>query len=445
LLAVALFAFAVADLITTVPYLRYLRVVLPPPTVLTLSTPTLAHHQGFYFPAPAALAMSVTLFVGCRAILPKGRPRRTGLTISAAVLTAVGLSRLLLASSYLFAGVYGLALGAAVAYLSFEGLAPEESFPVTFGRRQGSAAHLDLKGRRTDAVRSAMREQLGLEVTDVIAFGDEGSGGSTPLLMTLADGPRLFGKILATQHLRADRWYRMGRSMMYGQLEDETRFTSVRRLVEYEDYALRVLDDDGFTVAKTYGIVELTPNREYLLVTDFFEDAETLGHAEVSDAVIDDGVALVRRLWDEGLSHRDVKPANLLVVDGHMQVIDVSGLEIRPTSWRQAIDLANMLLVLALRTDAERVYRRALRSFTEDEIAEAFASAQGMAIPTELQAKLKEDGRDLLQRFRELCPPHHKVSIQRWSLRRIGLILSALMGVSIALYLAVDSLIAGLP
>ena len=159
-----------------------------------------------------------------------------------------------------------------------------------------------------------MRAQLGLAVAEVKAFGNEGSGGSTPLLMTLEDGRRIFGKILATSHVRADRWYRIGRTILYGRLEDETTFWSVRKLIEYEDYAIRVLDDEGFTVAHTYGIVELTPDREYLLATEFFEGAETLGHAEVDDQVIDDGIALVRRLWDAGLAHRDIKPANLLVV-----------------------------------------------------------------------------------------------------------------------------------
>ena len=77
-------------------------------------------------------------------------------------------------------------------------------------------------------------------------------------------------------------------------------------------------------------------------------------------------------------------------------MIDVSGLEIRPSSWRQAVDLANMLLVLALRTDPDRVYARALQSFTPEEIGEAFAAARGLAIPTELQRYLKEDPRDLV-------------------------------------------------
>jgi hypothetical protein len=71
--------------------------------------------------------------------------------------------------------------------------------------------------------------------------------------MTTADGTRLFGKILATSHVRSDRWYRIGRTIMYGRLEDETSFTSVRKLIEYEDYALRLLADEGFDVARTYG------------------------------------------------------------------------------------------------------------------------------------------------------------------------------------------------
>ena len=64
----------------------------------------------------------------------------------------------------------------------------------------------------------------------------------------------------------------------------------------------------------------------------------------------------MRRLWNAGLAHRDIKPANLLVKDGHLLVIDVAFAQVRPSPWREAVDLANMMLVLAVRTDAERVY-----------------------------------------------------------------------------------------
>ena len=65
---------------------------------------------------------------------------------------------------------------------------------------------------------------------------------------------------------------------------------------------------------------------------------------------------LVRPAWDAELGHRDIKPANLMVHEGQVKLIDVAFVQVRPSPWRQAIDLANMMLVLAVRTDAKRVY-----------------------------------------------------------------------------------------
>ena len=394
----------------------------------------------WHFPAFGMASLSITLWAMVVTLAPAGKPR-DGASVAAIVLgVLVVLARAYLGTTYPIAGLYSILLGSCIAATLLGWLAPDDSFPVSY-RRGGNAAHLDLAGARTEAVIRAMRDQLGIAVESLKPFGEEGSGGSTPLLMTTADGTRLFGKILATSHVRADRWYRIGRTALYGRLEDETSFSSVRRLIAYEDYALRLLDDDGFRVAHSYGIVELTPNREYLLVTEFFEGAETLGHAEVTDEVIDGGLELVRRLWDSGLAHRDVKPANLLVVEGELQVIDVSGLQIRPSPWREAVDLANMMLVLALKSDPDRVYGRALAYFKPEEIGEAFASAQGMAIPTELQRYLKEDERDLIGRFRELAPPYPKISIQRWGIRRIALIAGLLLGAAILVGWTVDAIL----
>jgi hypothetical protein len=103
-----------------------------------------------------------------------------------------------------------------------------------------------------------------------------------------------------------------------------------------------------------------------------------------------------------------------------------------------------MLLTLALRTDPERVYARATRVFTPEEIAEACASAVGLTVPTELQAKIRADGRPLLDRFRQLAPPRDRVSIQRWSAQRLLLTAGAALGTLILVGLFVDSLRAGL-
>ena len=71
----------------------------------------------------------------------------------------------------------------------------------------------------------------------------------------------------ARNHLRADRWYKLGRELLYSRLEDEKPFNTVRRLVQQEDYALQVCRDAGLPTPGPYGVVGLTPERKYLLST----------------------------------------------------------------------------------------------------------------------------------------------------------------------------------
>jgi hypothetical protein len=126
-------------------------------------------------------------------------------------------------------------------------------------------------------------------------------------------------------------------------------------------------------------------------------------------------------------------------------LIDVAFAAVRPTPWRQAVDLANMMLTLALCSSAEQVYERALRVFTPEEVGEAFAASRGVTIPSQLRSLLRTDGRDLLARFRELAPPTPPVAIQRWSMRRAGLTLAVLVAVLVALALLIANLaLAGL-
>jgi membrane-associated phospholipid phosphatase/tRNA A-37 threonylcarbamoyl transferase component Bud32 len=420
--------------------LRLLGVERPAPEGVESLTDRLT----FWFPSRPVASLTVTLVGMAFVLLPAGGRRRAALWVAVGLSFAYAIARLVLGADYLIDATYAVLVGFAAPLAAFAAFVPDDVFPVRYSRG-GKAAHLDLGGERGRAIVAAMADQLGFTVTEAKAFGLEGSGGSSPLRMRVQelDG-YLFAKVYSMSHLRADRWYRIGRTLLYGQLEDEVPFASVRRLVAYEDYALRLLDDVGVRVARSYGIVELTPNREYMLVTEFFEGSKTLGESEIDDTVIDEGLDLVHSLWDQGLAHRDLKPANLLVRDGHLQLVDVSGLEVRPTPWRQAVDLANMMLTLALQSEPDRVYERATQRFTPDEIGEAFAANVGLAVPTQVQQRLKEDPRPLMARFKELAPEHPPISIQRWSVRRIGLLVAAALSGVVLLAMLVDSVLAGL-
>jgi tRNA A-37 threonylcarbamoyl transferase component Bud32 len=386
--------------------------------------------QGFSLPSRPMAALAVTLFGMAYALVPGGRARFVAKCGAAGVLGALWIARTYLAVDHLSDLLLGVILGVTVPIVAFRWFVPGDVFPVRYGR--GKTAHLDVTGRRGDAIPRAVADQLGMEVLDVKPVGLEGSGGSTPLRLTLAPtdtGQRryAFAKLYAANHVRADRWYKLGRQIRYGALEDETPFQTVRRFVEWEDYTLRLLADHRLPTPAPYGVVEITPEREYMIVMEFFHGAVELGEAEVDDELIDQGLRLIRRLWEAGLAHRDVKPANLMVENGRLRLIDVFFVQVRPSPWRQAVDLANMMLVLALRTDAERVYRIALRHFSPEEIAEAFAATRGVASPTQVRTMLRQDGRDLIERFRALAPPRDPIRIQRWSARRIVLTLWVLL------------------
>jgi hypothetical protein len=381
----------------------------------------IASWGGYSAPPPPVAALTIFLVAIAYSLVVPGRPRTYAKVAITVVIAVFCLARMYLAVERPGDVLLGVALGVAIPVTAFRFFTPNEVFPVIY--RRGRAAHVDVTGRRGEAIRRAVHDQLGLTVLEIKPVGLESSAGSTPLRLQAAGDPDeyLFGKLYTKGHVRADRWYKLWRTILYGSLEDESPFKTVRRLVTYEDYALRLLQDIGVRTAKPYGIVEITPEREYLLVTEFFQGAVEIGEAEVDDGLIDQGLAMIRKLWDAGIAHRDIKPGNLMVRGGELLLIDVAFAQVRPSPWRQAVDLGNMMLVLAVRTDPRRVYQRALRQFTPAELSEAFAATRGVASPTQLRAFMRQDPRDLLDEFRKLAPERRPIALQRWSVRRVGL------------------------
>jgi tRNA A-37 threonylcarbamoyl transferase component Bud32 len=393
--------------------------------------------QGFAMPSLPIATLCAVLVSGLYALVPRGRLRQAGKWIAAGVVALVAFSRLYLAQDYPGDVVVAVLMGVTVPLVAFRLLVPSEVFPVTYRRHR--TAHLDITGARHDAIVRALEDQLGVIPIEISPFGLAASSGSTPLRVKVKGDPDtyLFAKLYAAAHLRSDRWYKLGRTLLYGNLEDEKAFNSVRRLVQYEDYALRLLRAAELPAPAPLGIVEITPDREYLVVMEFFDGAREIGDVEVDDSIIDQGLLLVRRMWEAGLAHRDIKPANLLVREGRLLLIDSAFAQVRPSPWRQAVDLANMMLVLALSSDARGVYKRAQAFFSTEEIAEAFAATRGLTMPSQLRGLMREQGRDLHAEFKHLLPYELRpIAIQRWSWRRVLLTVAALAAVMLGVLLA---------
>ena len=381
----------------------------------------IAGWAGYSAPALSVTILAFLLISIAYCLVVPGRPRTYAKAAIAVIVTVFCLAHLYLAVDHVDDLLLSVALGVAIPVSAFRFFTPNEVFPVAY--RRGNTAHVDVTGARGKAIRQGMRDQLGFTVTGITPVGLASSAGSTPLRLRVEGAPQeyLFAKLYTKGHVRADRWYKLWRTILYGSLEDEHPFQTVRRLAEYEDYALRLLQDAGIAVPRPYGIVEITPEREYMVVTEFFDGAVEIGGADLDDQLIDQGLLLIRALWDAGIAHRDIKPGNLMVRGGQLLLIDVAFAQVRPSPWRQAVDLGNMMLVLAIRTDPARVYRQALNYFTEAELAEAFAATRGVASPTQLRAFMKRDPRDLLAEFRKLAPQRRPIVLQRWSVRRVSL------------------------
>jgi membrane-associated phospholipid phosphatase len=403
--------------------------------------------EGFAHPSLPVAALTVTLVSMALALIPHGRWRTRALWAGSTAAAFLAVARMYLGVDHPTDAWVGYLIGFSVPFLAFRWYAPENVYPVRWGR--GRTAHLAITPRRLAAIRHAIRDQIGFEVLEVEPFALEGSAGSTPLKITVEGHPpkRLFGKLYANTHLRSDRWYKIGRTILYGALEDEVPFSSVRRLVEYEDYMLRLMRDEGFTGPEPYGFVELTAEREYVILMGFLEGAREIGDVEVTEAIADDALAKIQELWACGIAHRDLKPANVMVVGDEVVIIDVAFTTIRPSPWRQAVDLANMILILSLSLDPQVVYRIAQRYFAPADVAEAFAATKGVTIPSQLRAALKryrdETGVDLVELWCDITPDREPIVIQRWSAGRIAATARVAAIALVVLALLLDNVIEG--
>ncbi|MFW2381168.1 MAG: phosphatase PAP2 family protein [Acidimicrobiales bacterium] len=406
--------------------------------------PIIGGWEGPSHPSGPVARLGVTAAAMAYVLVPGGRRRHIAFVVGGVMISALVLARVYLGVDHPSDAIVSAVFSVAVVAVLFRWFAPEEAFPVKW--KPGVTAHLDVTGERGEAIRQAVGEQLGMEVLAIKPFGLEGSGGSTPLRLKVAGDPDqyVFAKLYSQVHLRSDRWYKIGRTILYGSLEDEVHFTSVRRLVEYEDYIQRVMRDAGVPSAEPLGIVEISPEREYLIVSEFLDRSQELTEAEIDDAIIDDALSVVRCMWDAGLAHRDIKPANVMLCDGRVVLIDVAFGTVRPSPWRQAVDLANMMLILAMRTNAQRVYDRALLQFAPEDIAEAFASTRSVTLPSQSRSSLallkKEKGIDIVEEFRRLAPSRERISIQRWSPRRLRLTAGASLVAIFVILLVFDNL-----
>src|SRR5439155_11232845 len=205
------------------------RVIVTPGLYITAARPrpysvtAIGHWEGFSSPSQPVAALAAVLMGFVYMLVIPGRPRWYAKLAIVAILAGVALNRIYLGIDHPTDLAFAVILGVAIPVALFRAFTPSDVFPVRYGQR-GKSAHLDVGGRRGEAIRRAMQEQLGFAILEMKLVGLEGSGGSTPLKLLVRDEEgaerSVFAKLYAKNHVRADRWYKLGRLMLYGRLED---------------------------------------------------------------------------------------------------------------------------------------------------------------------------------------------------------------------------------
>ena len=394
---------------------------------------------GWAMPPLQITYFTASLVVVLYTLVPEGRWRNTGKWVVAALVALTAVGRMALGAEAPTDVLVGAALGVTIPLVAFRLFAPSEVFPIRY--RRGRGAHLDVGGARGQAIRRGLEEQLGLVVTEVKPFGLAGSAGSTPLRITVQGDPGtvLFGKLYAKTHLRSDRWYKLGRELLYGRLEDEKPFNTVRRLVQQEDYALSLMGRAGLPSPTPYGVCRAHPRAGvpagHRVLRRRHRARRGRGrHPGDRRRPRHHPQAVGRRAGPP--RHQAGQPA------GPRRPHAADRRRLRPGPAQPLAPGRRPGQHDAVSGPAVQP-RTGLpagpRQFSVEEVTEGFAAARGLALPSQLRRMLKAQGRDLHAEFVRLLPtPPQPVSIQRWSLRRVGLL--ALVVVLLALF---GSVIAG--
>ena len=106
---------------------------------------------GYSAPSIPVAGLTIFLMGAVYCLVVPGRPRAWAKAAAAVLVAVFCLARLYLAVDHPDDVLFGVALGVAVPVAAFRYFTPNEVFPVVY--RRGRTAHVDVGGRRGDAIR----------------------------------------------------------------------------------------------------------------------------------------------------------------------------------------------------------------------------------------------------------------------------------------------------
>ena len=319
-------------------------------------------------PGPPLLAAAAAVSVAAAPWLSRPWRRAAWITLGAAAVARL-ITGTVLPAELILALALGVTVGAGVL--------------VAFGvpdRRMGP-----------DGIAAALRS-AGLPVACVEPARVEAKG-SRPFVAVASDGRRLFIKALGSDQRDADLLYRAYRFARLRNVGDTWPGASVIRAVEHQALIGVMAERAGVRVPGVDRVIKAADGTA-LLVMDRV-DGSPLGQLP-AQRISDD---LLQRVWTEvdglhgaGIAHRSLRAANVMVDGGTRPwLTDFSFSELAATQRQKDLDLAEMLVSLAVLVGSDRAVSSVAAVIGGQRLAPAVPLLQPLALSAATRRAVAHD------------------------------------------------------
>ncbi len=192
-----------------------------------------------------------------------------------------------------------------------------------------------------------------------VRFANVDARGSRPLFLTDSDGKQYFAKIFGVQEHAADWLFKIYRFFRFKNFQAEEPYINSRRNIEMESFASLWAKQAGVRVPVIVDVLKI--RNSWMLIQEKLDAIPLSEHGNLRQRTLEDAWRQVARLHAANVAHRDLRAANLMVdKQGNAWIIDFGFAEVAPRKQRQYMDVAELLMSMALIVGVKRTLDAAL-------------------------------------------------------------------------------------
>ena len=251
---------------------------------------------------------------------------------------------------------------------------------------------------------------------------------STAYFGDLADGTRVYAKVLSPEERSADLLFRAYRFIRLKNVGDERPFSSLRRSAEHEALVALLAGSTGARTPELRTVVAVGDESMLLVYTAVTgTPLDRLERSEITDDLLVQIWHQLASLRTHHITHRNLRLNNLIASDGGPWIVDFGFGEVAADEPAIAGDVAQLLVALATAVGAERATDSALEVLGPDPISRALPLLQPGALAGATRAALKQQPH-LLDELREsveqrgVSAPPELAQLERFNRRTVFMV-----------------------